>query len=371
MELYYTIHILVFLSLIFEFFSLKAKKRVIFFWCVFFTLFGGLRWNIGGDWDQYLEHFRFSDWDNIFSYDRYGNGRETLEPAFVFINALIRHTFGTFYWYNLIECGFIQFTLYKFCLRFCRSHPLIMYCWIIVAAYNYFPVRSGLSVGIVYWAYYFLQDRNLKGYLIVVILASLIHNQCLIMLPMYWIGHVRLNVKYFVAAYLFIILNAILFKDYFTLLATYMGGDLGDKAYLYTQAETDGFAGASYSSWALNFVLGMLFIWYRKIKNLHGDIWYNTLINLFVVYMGIFIVFSQGTGDLTRLNASVGIGFIILFCSTVSNLIDSRNKTYVYLAVAFYLVYYLYKFNQVGTGFFFKSTNVPYKTIFDYSMSIL
>lgn len=371
MELYYTIHILVFASLLFEFFGLDTKKKVMIFWGIFFTFFGGLRWRIGGDWDQYYEHFKFAEFSNIFNYDRYGTGSEKLEPGFVFLNAFIKFIFGKFYWYNLIVCGFLQFTIYKFCLRFCRSHPLIMYCWIIVAAYNYFPVRSGLSVGIVYWAYHFLQNRDLKKYVLVVLCASLIHNQCLVMLPLYWIGLIKLNYKRFIAVYLFLIFNAIYFKDYFMLLASIVGGELGDKAYLYTQVETDGFNGASYASWFLNFILGIMFIWYRNTQKLTKDLWYNTLINLFVLYMGVFIVFSQGSGDLTRLNASIGIGFVIIFCSTVAKLIDSKNKTYVILALLFYVIYYLYKFNQVGTGFFFKECNVPYRTIFDYSMSLL
>lgn len=368
MELYYVIHILVFLSLIFEFFSLEIKKRVIILWAIFFTLFGGLRWRIGGDWDQYYDHFLFSDFSNIFSYDRYGNGRELLEPGFVFINALIRHLFGTFYWYNLIVCGFIQFTLYHFCIRFCKPHPLLMYCWIIVAAYNYFPVRSGLAVGVIYWAYYYLQNRNLQRYLIIVLIASFIHNQSLIMLPLYWIGKVKINVKSFTFIYAVFILNAIVFKEYFSFWTASLGGDLGDKAYLYTQVETDGFEGASYSSWCLNYLLGLFFLWFRNRWDLDDDIWYNTLINFFVLYMGIFIVFSQGSGDLTRLNASIGIAFVIIFVTTISRMIDSSNRIYSSSALLFYLCYYLYKFNQVGTGYFFKEVNVPYKTIFDYPL---
>lgn len=371
MELYYTIHILVFLSLLFEFSSLKTKKRILLFWVLFFTLFGGLRWKIGGDWDQYYDHFLFSDWDNIFSYDRYNNGSEKMEPGFVFLNTLVRHLFGKFYIYNLLVCGFIQFTIYKFCLKFCKSHPLIMYCWIIVAAYNYFPVRSGLSVGVIYWAYQFLQNRNLKKYLFVVLCASFIHNQCLVMLPFYWIGKLRLSYKTFIGIYIFIIFNAIFLKDYFMMIASMIGGDLGDKAYLYTQVETDGFNGASFASWVLNLILGMGFLWFRNKWNLAEDFWYNSLINLFVIYMGVFIVFSQGSGDLTRLNASISIGFVIIFCSTISTMIDSKNKLYATLAISFYLFYYLYKFNQVGTGFFFKECNIPYRTIFNYSLSLL
>lgn len=68
MELYYAVHIALFISTLFECSSLKNKQRIMILWCIFFILFGGLRWEIGGDWDQYYEHFQNSSWDNIFIY---------------------------------------------------------------------------------------------------------------------------------------------------------------------------------------------------------------------------------------------------------------------------------------------------------------
>lgn len=57
MELYYAVHIALFISTLFECSSLKNKQRIMILRCIFFILFGGLRWEIGGDWDQYYEHF--------------------------------------------------------------------------------------------------------------------------------------------------------------------------------------------------------------------------------------------------------------------------------------------------------------------------
>lgn len=96
MDLYYIIFSLVFASCIFEFSKRNTKKCVLIIWCIFFTIFGGIRWKTGGDWYQYYEHFLYSSWDNIFNYDRYGDGREQLEPGFVFLNTLIKSVLVSF-----------------------------------------------------------------------------------------------------------------------------------------------------------------------------------------------------------------------------------------------------------------------------------
>lgn len=356
------------LTTLFELSTQTTKRRVMILWGVFFTLLGGLRWRIGGDWDQYLDHFLFSDWDNVFGYDRYGNGREKLEPGFVFVNALVRHTLGKFYWYNLLECGFIQFTIYKFCVRYSPRRPLLLYSWIVVAAFNYFPVRSGLSVGVVYWAYQFIQERKMWPFLAVVAAASLIHAQCLVMLPCYWIGKVRTSFKVFALIYIVMVINSFLFREYFAVFTEYVGGELGEKASFYADIEKAGGSNLSYASWGLNLFLAFMFYWARDKWGHKDDLWYNTLLNMYLLYMGLFIVFSQGAGELTRMTAAVGQSFLILYITTINRMIDSRQKLLSVGAVAFYLFYYLYKFSQIGSSVFFMESNVPYKTIFDYTV---
>ena len=167
MELYTTIHILVFLSCLFEFTSLKTKKKVIIIWVIFFTLFGGLRWRIGNDWDQYYDHFLYSNWNNIFNYDRYGNGREYLEPLFVFLNTFIKSIFKTFYWYNILICFFIQYSFYKFSLKYSLDNPIMLYAFCMIIVPYYFPVRAALAVVICYWTYRYIKERKFWKFLFI------------------------------------------------------------------------------------------------------------------------------------------------------------------------------------------------------------
>lgn len=370
MELYYIIHILVFLCCIFEFTKteIKTKKKIIIFWCIFFTLFGGLRWRIGGDWDQYFDHYLSSNWDNIFNYDRYGNGREQLEPLFVFLNVFIKSIFGDFYWYNLIECGFIQYTIYHFCCRYSPTKPLLLYSWIIIAAFNYFPVRSGLAMSIGWWCFRYIQEQRLKPFLIIAFIAFSIHHQCIILFPLYWVGRIRINLMIYSIIYIILILISNQIQSIVTLLSMATEGNVAEKAYLYTQSETIGYAGPSYMSWGLNYFLILIFYWVGKQKHLLHDRWYNTLINTNLIYMAIFIVFSEGMGDLTRLASVIVPAFLILFITAIHHFLTSKNAIYRFSAISFFVLYYSYKFAQVGQGYFFKEANIPYKTIFDFNI---
>ena len=57
MDTYLIIDILLLVSCIFELSTKKIKQKIIFIWMIFFTLFGGLRWEIGGDWAIYKGYF--------------------------------------------------------------------------------------------------------------------------------------------------------------------------------------------------------------------------------------------------------------------------------------------------------------------------
>lgn len=368
MDLYYIIFSLVFASCIFEFSKRNTKKCVLIIWCIFFTIFGGIRWKTGGDWYQYYEHFLYSSWDNIFNYDRYGDGREQLEPGFVFLNTLIKSVFGEFYIYNTILCAFIQYTYYKMCYKFTPNYPILMYAYLMINSSSYFPVRSWIALAIAYWGYIYIKEQNLKRYIIIVILATLIHNQCILFLPFYWVGRIRFNYLSFTLLYLILIVFSYLFQDYITMFALSMEGNIAEKLYHYTQFETEGKAGANYMSWALNYFLIIAYIYYRECVKLHKDTWINTLLVMSIAHSCIYIVFSGGMGDLTRLAILFLPAKAILFviCFTYF----SKGKSFVLksISTSFLIAFMIYRLTQLCSWYYFEDANVPYKTVFDYNL---
>lgn len=69
---------LIFLACLTEMKGPKSlKKSVMWSLMLMETLFGGLRWQFGGDWDQFYYHFQHTNWSNIFNYVRNSAGRYT------------------------------------------------------------------------------------------------------------------------------------------------------------------------------------------------------------------------------------------------------------------------------------------------------
>lgn len=363
MELYYTIYFFLLLSLFFEFTNQKVKNRVMLLWCVFFVIFGGIRWETGNDWEQYYNHFLYSKWSNIFNYDRYGNGAETLEPGFLFVNVLVKTIFGEFYVYNLLVCALIEYSYYKFCRYFSPKHPLIPF--ILMNMGPLFPVRAGLSIGVAYLAYKPIKERNLKQFLLILTLATLIHNQCIVLLPIYWIGKIHINDKILLVLYAIFAFSTYLLQEYFTLAMILLGGSIAEKAYAYTEFETIGAKGASYIGWALNFFFLCIYLYVAKATNTRNTLWGNTMLNGFLIYMLVFFSFQEGMGDLARLSSMYFPIQLILFSQAYSYFVDKRKGILALCAILFVFAYYTYKWTGICDGYFFEDANIPYKTIFE------
>lgn len=146
------------------------------------------------------------------------------------------------------------------------------------------------------------------------------------------------------------------------------GGDIMEKAYAYTQGETEGFTGASYMGWALNYLFLIAYLWVRKVYNLKDDLWYNSLLNCVMIYNTVFMVFSNGMGDLARLSSMFFPSQVILFSTSLIYFLERKNVIVKRAALVFFLAYLIYKIPGNWSGYFFQETSVPYKTIFDYNL---
>lgn len=370
METYYIIYILLMLTSAFELSKPMVKKVVIIGWCFFLTFFAGLRWGVGPDWDSYLDIFRQSEFDNIFSYDRYGNG-ELLEPVYVFLNASIKFLFGEYYIFNIFCAGFLQYTYYKASLHFLPSSPIIGYGFIVLFS-GLFPARASLATGVLFWAYRCIEKREIIKFLIFMSLSVSIHMKAIIFLPFYWAGKVKLKWYVFIIVYVLIVVLYIQFQQQISLIATMLdsSGSAGERFAKYTNVETEGFNGLSYAGVALNLFLISVYLYLREIKYIKNQQWYNALLNMYLVSMCIYALFSEGMGDLARLATIFTLAQSILLVSAINYFAHHRVFLFRFGAIAFYIAYYVYRTIQATSGYFFKDAYTPYKTIFDYNMSI-
>ena len=249
-----------------------------------------------------------------------------------------------------------------------------MYIVLMTLNPNYFPVRAGLSCGIAYWVWRFLQNDNMKGFILVVLCATLVHYQCIVLLPLFWLKKIPL--KYVFAILLFGVLATIgvKFQDYFILLSLFVGGDIGDKAYGYTQGQSESYemkSGLSLAGMILQFIFLNLFYYirnkYKKIKII-DDEFFNVLIWGYGMYIGFFMVFSGGMGDLTRMASLFIPAFFILIVNVINTINKQSNQLVKKIAVFVFIAYLLFRVGDIWSGYWFELGCIPYKNIFDYNI---
>ena len=93
---YCIIYIPFILSSIFDFdrTSENTKRKIVWLWVCILTVFWGIRWNCGTDWDNFYDVFQGSDLSNIFTFTR--GMAEPIEPGYVLLNALVKSVGGNY-----------------------------------------------------------------------------------------------------------------------------------------------------------------------------------------------------------------------------------------------------------------------------------
>ena len=120
--------------------------------------------------------------------------------------------------------------------------------------------------------------------------------------------------------------------------------------------------------WGLNYLFLIVYLWVRKLYNLKDDLWYNSLLNSVMIYNTVFMVFSNGMGDLARLSSMFFPSQVILFSTSLIYFLERKNVIVKRAALVFFLAYLIYKIPSNWSGYFFQEVCVPYKTIFDYNL---
>ncbi|MCF0125176.1 MAG: EpsG family protein, partial [Clostridia bacterium] len=254
----------------------------------------------------------------------------------------------------------------KFSKTYSPKYPILLYSFIMAIRPNYFAVRAGFAICICFWAYQFIKKQDLKKFLLVVALGCSIHYQCLILLPFYFAGKIKMPAWLYIIVFFSFAILANLYQSYFIDLVSLTSGDLKDKIDFYSS-----YIGKSHRVIQITGILSNLFfilnfLYVRKMKHLEKNEWYNALLNMNLIYNACIIIFSEGMGELVRLANVFFPAYAILMIHTITCYFHSKQHLWRIGAASFFAIYYLYKFPQQFAGYYFEITCLPYRTIFDF-----
>ena len=359
------------------------KKTILSFWVIVFTLFRGLRWNIGTDWDQFLQVYNQSHWYNVFSYVRYVSdvGASHMDFGYMFINALF-HELGLGYTMFLLFTNYVIMWCYKdFCLKM-TNYPILTMILLMNVGMP-FPVRQSISFAILLWGYQFLNKKDIKKYLLVVFCAFTIHKGALIGFPLAILPYLdklyKIKWSVWLAVYISTFFIAKVFNSYISnavLVLSAYSGELNSVSTTYAQWEDTtvglegGFNNSAFNGLSFTFIFFLL-LYLREKKNYACSYYINNF-NLFFLLYAIAACFNNLISTSTspimaeivgRAISSIDMYPVIfpLIFVCFANL--NKNIAWKSCLASIFVVFMLYKFWNQIPGSFYSYLFIPYKSI--------
>lgn len=163
-------------------YKLYCKHKYKLFLLLSFSIpmiIGGFRYMVGTDYVTYLEMYKH----NL-----------SASLSFNFISKIATHLGGPtalFFIYNFLTLFFIYLGMKNVDEK---SRPLVLLCYFFTSYTTSFNImRQALAISIIFYAYKYIVDRDLKKWLLFILLAFLAHDTSLLCLPFYFIIHMKNN----------------------------------------------------------------------------------------------------------------------------------------------------------------------------------
>ena len=385
MTIYIILYSFLLFSICFEKNSISAqsKNNILVFWVIVFTLFRGLRWNTGTDWNQYLMVFQYADWSSIFSFNR---GFGTMEPGYMFINTLVRSLGGDYTVFLILTNLFVLIAYMKFAQT--NSQTPIYVFVLIMFSTQFFPVRIGIAVAFIMLGMCNFSEKKYIRVAIFTFLAISVHKSALLFIPVYFLIFFRkiptmLAVAISLSALIISQLGKVqeLLQPLSVYVEMFGGGDTAAKYehyFEYNDLEKSGGQLIRGVSTTLNSVIFIitLVLFGKMIDKLfpkrtkdrlppkRTKINYAFMYNVYFAFVMIGILFSSDEmSSLKRMQNHLMFAFPILF----SLFIVYGKKNYSKVDFVFTWAFIAYVLFRAYTLFFsgYLGAHFPYKSIFD------
>lgn len=292
---------------------------------IFLMFFIGLRYEVGGDWENYLAIY------DLFDQIDFANSLIISDPAYSLLNYIsqyleIKDTILVNFLCALIICVFIalsSFKLKKYWLFLLLYYPY----HILAVSLGY--TRQAVAVSVVVYAFTFLFDAKNKKFIFFVLFAALFHKTSivfLIFLPLTFL----LNKKYLL--YLYEFLSVI-----FILIVLYISSTLEDN--IYTNADSEISSSGVFMRISMHFIPMIIYLLYRKSffkQNLN-----YIYLDFFVVLIGMVTLLAIPFSTLAdRFNLYL-IFFDLLVITCSYGLLKKSNRVLLLFLLVIYFTAFI------------------------------
>lgn len=321
------------------------KKWPIIWWLAYFALVMiiGLRFEVGGDWYNYLRHLENPFQEPLFE------AMLSSDPAYKLLSWLAVQT-GS----GIILVNFVAALIFSWGLIvFCRTQPrpwlalsVAVPYLVIVVAMGY--TRQGISIGLVMLAFVALSEKKMTRYFAFMAIALLFHKSAIVMFPLVALASPGKRwIKVILAAIFGILLYWVLVRDsQDALINSYIGAGYNSSGALVRLA--------------MNAVPAALFLLFRKrfqLQKHDNSFWTVMALTAFLLIAAFPISPSSTALDRLALYWIPLQLFVFTRLPDVFGKHGSSNTVWVFLILLFYAavlaVWLLFATNAYGW--------IPYK----------
>lgn len=160
--------------------QLPVRQKLLAWWAVgtLFALMIGLRHEVGGDWFNYLDHFK------IVAHMDLAQAMEKGDPGHYLVNWVAARLGGSVYWVNLLYASVLMWGT----VVFCRRQPWPWLALLVAVPYMLIVVgmgysRQAMALGFALLGLAALGEHRIRTFVVCIALGALFHKSAVLLLP--------------------------------------------------------------------------------------------------------------------------------------------------------------------------------------------
>lgn len=307
-----------------------------------FVLSIGLRGTLGTDTMNYIYSWNHTptliDFQSSVEYFLCYN-----EIGFFIISVLLKTIYNDVDFYFLIISLLTSIALFK-SMREYAYYPLLsllLYCARFLLLRDINQIRAALAIAIVIYAIKFIENSNLKMYLLYTFLALSIHTSAVITLPLFFVKKLNLNKKHI--AYIVITAFAVSLT-----LSPFIEGNVRELTIKYAFAES--YTSGKYvgdvglKNFMIYYQIIVLFAYTYFEDSLNQYKYYYIFRNLYLFSTVLMIVFSDFlviSSRLATIYATLEIFIIPMIFQAITSRYRMRSLHWVFVAMIACSIFYM------------------------------
>lgn len=337
----------------------KYSDIIFYLTMTFMLLFIGLRYQVGHDWDMYFQIHKIDTWHLT-------NG-DFIEPTFTLISKftkLLSNNDIVSFQILIFIYALISIIAYGYIIKKYSSNRMLS-IFILFPMYmlntNFGQIRYGIALALFIISIEFIINRDLKKYLMVVLIATLFHFTAIVAIPLYFLINLNISYKYKIsilagAIILGTLINPLdlikIINDN-TLNLVY----INDKIAIYKQNEGDLFS--MYFIMMLALYLFSSYI-YNKI-NIKNDL---IKVSIEMLFWGIiFYCITNRLDILAFRGSSYYFIFEILLIPALMSILNKQKYLFKYRNVLVVYTVIVAFYRLIITVFYWLDVFAPYRSI--------